>query len=199
MATRETLARCWLMLRQANPICELTEAEESDMARFYARLLADLPDEVLEAAVLHVIASVKLYGRALHQVAEIREAANTLIAAAEGTPKAHEAWGEVMAAIRRVGAYRVPEFSNPLIDRCVYAIGGWVYLCTSDDTLMSDRAQFIKAYEGFLAMDAEERRMLPPVRKLLNSFDEHRNREHPKQLERAGGLTLKVTKKQGVE
>jgi hypothetical protein len=51
--------------------------------------------------------------------------------------------------MRRVGYYRpCPEFSHPAIGKAVRAIGGWRYLCSSENTV-SDRARFFETYERF--------------------------------------------------
>lgn len=69
-------------------------------------------------------------------------------------PSGADAWGEVCKAIGRWGRNRWSEarssFSSPAIADSVDAIGGWVAICGSSNTV-SDRARFIDDFEGKLA------------------------------------------------
>jgi hypothetical protein len=58
-----------------------------------------------------------------------------------------EAWGDVVAEIRRVGAYGAPKFADELtayaVERC-----GWRNLCLEGSNDAADRARFIEVYEA---------------------------------------------------
>jgi hypothetical protein len=117
----------------------------------YERMLRDLSSPVAAAAVQRLIATSKY----LPTIAEIREVAASLTVgevAAGG-----EAWGQVLRAIRRYGAYRQPgeDFAlDPLALRCVRALG-WTDLCTSENAV-ADRARFIELYDRLAATERRE-------------------------------------------
>ena len=86
-------------------------------------------------------------------MAEIREAC---ITAVEGDRRTGlEAWGDVLRAIGRQGAYRVPGvdflWRDPIVARCVSALS-WPELCGSE-MVASERARFIEAYDRMAAAD----------------------------------------------
>ncbi len=68
-----------------------------------------------------------------------------------------EAWEAVCAERRRVGSWRAPEFSDPLISRAVESVGGWLAVCATE---MQDegtlRAQFRDIFTAFARRDARE-------------------------------------------
>jgi hypothetical protein len=109
--------------------------EDSTTAlKLYARLLADIDPELLKAATLHHIATSKWFPK----VSELREAALGLVTHDELS--AEEAWGEVKQAMHRYGYYRLPEFTQPLIEQAIKIIG-WRNLCASENEV-ADRAHF---------------------------------------------------------
>lgn len=123
-------------LMAAYPQAQMTAATSG----LYERMLEDLDRDTSSAAVERLIKTSKW----LPTVAEIRAAA------AEVThgPKrlGGEAWGEVIAEIRRVGWYGSPIFTDPLVGQAVRMLG-WQTLCVSTNE-MSDRARFIELYDG---------------------------------------------------
>ena len=60
-------------------------------------------------------------------------------------PDAMEAWGTVLAEIRRTGYYGQPQFEDSLTAAVVRQMG-WKDLCISDDAT-ADRARFVDAYQ----------------------------------------------------
>jgi hypothetical protein len=106
-------------------------------------MLADLDYAVANAAAERLIATSKW----IPTIAEIREACLAITAG----PKVPggEAWGAVMRAIGRFGAYRTPgvEFNleDPIAQRCVLSLG-WRELCLSENAI-ADRARFIELYD----------------------------------------------------
>lgn len=117
-------------------------------SQLYERMLADLDVDAATAAVERLIATCKF----LPTVAEIREAAMT-VACGEKRPGG-EAWGDVLQAVRRFGAYRTPVFADPLVERTVKALG-WQELCLSENQA-ADRARFVQLYDQLAASDRRD-------------------------------------------
>jgi hypothetical protein len=65
-----------------------------------------------------------------------------------------EGWSDVLAAVSRYGYYREPAFGDPLVARCVTALG-WKNLCTSENAI-ADRARFIELYDRLAAQERRE-------------------------------------------
>lgn len=124
----------------------------------YVHLLKDLPLEVLTAAIEQCSTESEFFPT----VAKIRNAALAMTAPARLDPM--EAWGVVLKEIHRVGIYRLPQFSDPLIARAVDALG-WQYLCSSEN-IVADRAHFAKVYEQFVEREAQDRKLLPAARQI---------------------------------
>ncbi|VBB08147.1 loader and inhibitor of phage g40p [Lucifera butyrica] len=76
----------------------------------WQKMLADFPYSVLEQAVAKVIMQSKIFPT----VAEIREAAESLMQKANFLPSAEEAWDEVMC---KIDPYRKPTWSHCLVNR----------------------------------------------------------------------------------
>lgn len=113
--------------------------------RLYVEMLSDIPPQILEAAVKKLIMTNKF----LPSIAEIRETAYGIKGTISGTavPDESEAWGEVVKAIRSVGYYRKPKFSNEAITTAVNNIG-WQDICmTTIEGMNTLRAQFRRAYQ----------------------------------------------------
>lgn len=66
-----------------------------------------------------------------------------------------DAWGDVLSEVGRTGRYRQPVFTDPVVARCVDALG-WVRLCDSENAI-ADRARFVELYDRLAAADAEDR------------------------------------------
>lgn len=132
--------------------------------RIYAQALADIPTDLLKAAVLNHITLSKWFPT----IAELRQSAAGLVMKAAGHPDASSAWGEVAHQLRYVGSWGAPQFTDPLIRRAVEAVGGWKMLCASDNQ-HSDRARFIQAYETFINRTTEDLQMLPQVRAFVET------------------------------
>jgi hypothetical protein len=62
-------------------------------------------------------------------------------------PTQEEAWREVVRAITTHGYTRMPEWSDPAVERAVETIG-WVEICHNTN-VEATRAHFFKAYEGY--------------------------------------------------
>jgi len=137
--------------------------EDSALAlKLYARLLADIEPNLLQAAVLQHLATNKWFPK----ISELREMALKLLTQGELSPE--EAWGEVKQAMRHFGYYRLPEFTQPMIARAIQ-IMGWRELCTSDNEV-ADRAHFFRIYGELVARRNTAAMLLPEVRAAIESL-----------------------------
>jgi hypothetical protein len=160
MAKNKTIAKILLMLSAAYPSARL--ADETPV--LYERLLADISDEVLEAAVMDHIARSPFYPK----VSELRQAAAEIAANTRAIPPAAEAWGEVARLIPAYGRDRPPQIENPISAQVVAALG-WRNLCLSTNQV-ADRARFIEAYNEYKRRAADQYVTLPAVRQLAASL-----------------------------
>lgn len=156
MAVESTILKSLALLSAAYPRHEIADATPE----LYLHLLADIPDEILEAATLDHISRSTFYPT----IAELRAAAANLATGADRLPTAYDAWQEVSQAIVRFGRDRKPDFANPILERTVSALG-WRNLCLSTNQI-ADRARFIEAYNEFLHRAREQSVALPQVRAL---------------------------------
>lgn len=114
---------------------------DDQTVELYASMLADIPNDVLEAAAKKIIATSTFFPA----LAEWHQSALDLIHDKAGIPTPFEAWAEVLREMKRVGSYGEPNFSHPLVLRTV-KIFGWIDLCASEQPDY-DRAHFVKAYQ----------------------------------------------------
>ena len=166
MATREAVAKMFAILGQVWP----KDGERaSDLAmEIYGRCLADIPDDLLSAAVVSVVSGATFYPKP----AEIRRAAIGLRWPDELTGA--EAWGRVGAYIRKwpaggrlIGETHVDPPALPeRVQRAVNAIGGLAYLRTSENAV-ADRARFCDVYDALRRRATEHAQMLPEVRQVV--------------------------------
>ena len=108
----------------------------------WSLMLADIPLEILQAAVLKVCRESEFFP----SVAQIVAAAEELDPRNEKLPTAAEAWEEVEQQICSAGIYKPPVFSSELVRRAARAIG-WLQLCSSENPA-ADRAHFLRLYES---------------------------------------------------
>ena len=134
----------------------------------YARVLADIPDDLLQAATVQVLAKATYWPKP----AEIRREAIGLRWPDELTGA--EAWGRVGAYIRKwpaggrlIGDTHVDPPALPeRTRRAVNAIGGLAYLRTSENPV-ADRARFCDVYDVLTRRATEHAQMLPEVRAVV--------------------------------
>jgi len=157
MSNGNNLAKCIGLLMAAYPRQEFPEPSQ----RLYARMLADIPGDLLEAAIMDII-SKKTF---LPSISEIREAAAGLVEKSAGQVSAVEAWAHVCKQITRVGRYGSPDFDD-ITRRAVEAVGGWRELCNSENAV-ADRARFYQAYDQLASSGRGDAMMLPGVRALV--------------------------------
>ena len=103
----------------------------------WSMMLADIPQEILQAAVVKVCRDSEYFP----SVAQIVAAAAELDPRNEKLPTAAEAWEEVVQLIRDFGPYRAPLYSCDTLKRAVRAIG-WQQLCMGENP-EADRAHFL--------------------------------------------------------
>jgi len=129
---------------------------KAETAELYDRLLADIPEDVLKAAVIgHITESIYF-----PSIADLRRRAAEII---EDIPSAEEAWMSVGIYLRRVGSGGRP--CDSIINRVVESLGGYPGLADSDNP-SADRAQFIRLY-GSLRERAIQGKIRPPELEVL--------------------------------
>lgn len=144
--TKAELAKLLAVLAASYPKFEVDDLK----VQVWHEMLRDLDYSVASMAIKKLIA-LNTFPPA---IAEVRKAAaeitnpGLLLAPVE-------AWSEVQDHFRRTGSYRTPSFSNPLIDKAVSAMGGWVELCRSEEPTGVTRAHFLRIYEGLAESEAE--------------------------------------------
>lgn len=156
--TRAEVLKLVALLQGAFPRAQLAEGT----VEAYAQGLADLEAEEARLAIVALVRT----SRFLPTIAEIREA---VVEPELGLPLAEEAWSEVLAEIRRIGLYGVPEWSCGEIDRAVKAVG-WRAMNESQN-IAYERKAFLDAYKAIreeriyaaMAKDRGHAPALPPA------------------------------------
>ena len=99
------------------------QAADTNRLAIYAKMLVDFPVSVLEAASRRLM----LENKYLPSVAEIVEACKSISATKSGNAAIDyiTAWQEVREQLYKTGVYGIPQFSSPMIESAVRAIGGW--------------------------------------------------------------------------
>ncbi len=87
-------------------------------------------------------------------------------------PPAAEGWASVSKALREVGSWGTPTFSNSITAQVVKAIG-WKTLCASEDE-MADRAHFLKMYDSIAKRTSDNMRQLPETQRMIENHRELR-------------------------
>ncbi len=168
MAERNTILACIIRLGQAYPK-EAAHHAQQQVVELWVEMLSDLPDDALTAATRECIANLTWFPK----IAEIRQHTFDILQAANPTPDPHAAWAEVQIELQRVGHYAGKpgyelRFSNPLIEQTAMTIG-WQHLCASENPI-SDRAQFIQAYQSLTDRARIENRALPTTKSFIQSL-----------------------------
>jgi len=167
VASSETVSMIMGVMAHAYPRYELS----ADSVKLYAKLLADIPGDMLEASAHQLMAESKFFP----SVAEWREMAHKLMTGAHNIPTAYEAWEDAMNQVRLCGEYylyqinaRYPEYSHPLVEKAVKVIG-YRHLLESEN-IVADRAHFFKIYESLLNRAEQEVRLLPDVKQASEKY-----------------------------
>ena len=131
-------------LAAAFPQAQVTEAT----SEVYETMLADLDFEPAQEAVHRLCATSEW----LPTIAKIRATYTDITRGPRRTGA--EAHGDVLAEIRRVGAYDKPRFVDPIVAECVASMG-WRGLCLGDNEA-ADRARFIELYDRLSERDRQD-------------------------------------------
>ena len=122
---------------------------EEPTIRGYGHFFRNIPPEILQAAVEHWVE----HSRFFPAPSQLLEAVEFVTGGNESMTAA-DSWGLIREQMFKSGAYNPPEFDQ-VTERTVKAMGGWRYLCLSEDTT-ADRARYIDAYE---AIDESEKQI----------------------------------------
>jgi hypothetical protein len=150
-------ASIMVVLSSAYPNFQMTDS----MMIAYKTMLKDIPVEYLKAGALKHASENKWFPT----VAELREASFSIMMNKDAIPSEFEAWEEVKLACEKIGHYKEPPFSHPLIVRTVNVMG-WKELCLSENQEY-DRAHFFKVYKSLSERAESDVKMLPQVRAML--------------------------------
>jgi len=162
MATLQEVTKILSFLASLYPRYGLTP----ETIRAYHVILHDLPPDLLHRAALQMGARDNPFFPA---AGELRAAAFELREQAAGIPSAPEAWAEVCKKFGHHGWCNPPrpeDWSHPLILKTVEAVGGWQFLCASENPT-ADRARFLQAYDILRKRTQAAQRMLPEVRQAV--------------------------------
>lgn len=113
----------------------------------WSRFTADLSLEAAQLAVDSMISTLRFPPT----IADIREAVAKSASEARGDLSAGEAWQKVRKAISRYGYYRSDEARAALGERlwsAIEQIGGYGYVCTTEDDASTLSAQFERRYKA---------------------------------------------------
>lgn len=163
---KQEILKMLAVLAAGYPDVEIGE----ETVKLYLVMLSDIPLDLLKAALMELIAKSKWFPK----VADIRDAVYRLIAKKDGIPQPFEAWGQVVAEMKQKGITARPDFTHPFIMETVNAVGGWYYLCHSENSV-SDRARFLEFYEQKLRQHRDDALSLPGVEKLLGRLESGEN------------------------
>ncbi len=145
-----------------------------EQTRAYIATLGDIDGELLKAAALRFIEN-NTYPR-VALPGELRQLAAEILSQAQGNVPATEAWGEVMHQLRYAGSWHAPQFSGELVAQAVTDIGGWSYLCMTEN-IVADRARFIAAYDERLKRRTRDMMQLPVSAQYAQKLGESMRRD----------------------
>ena len=127
-----------------------------DAIELYARMLAPLPKEIAEEAVMELIRDdtldfVPTIGKIFAKATKV-----ALHQAGYSIGNAEEAWQVVNNAIRFRGWYQGPgELDGDLSTRKAVDAIGWDHIC-HDENVAATRAHFMRLYESYEKRELEE-------------------------------------------
>jgi hypothetical protein len=164
MATRGEIPKLFSVLGTAYPRYALSGAKLAPAVEVWHEPLGDLDFGLLEAAACQHCTTSQWFP----SLAEIRTAALDLMEPAGLFKSAGEAWEEVRLALSRgEHGYRKGHYawSSELVERAFRGIGGWH--CFSQalmDSVATDRAHFIRAYNELVEREERAQRESPVIR-----------------------------------
>lgn len=127
---------------------KMSDDQQLAMTMSYTAALLDLEFDL----ALRAVDRMNKTAEWIPKISEIRAEAAELAVGRQRSGS--EAWGDVMAAVRKLGARGEPVFADPLVAQAVAAIG-WRAICMADETDASPRARFAEVY-GSLATSARK-------------------------------------------
>lgn len=130
-------------LRLALPRQEIAEGTVA----VYCDALRTVPYEAVMAAARTHVATSSFFPT-------IAELLKPIAEATVGSEPAEQAWLEVKRAISRWGRYQPWQFANPITTAAVEALGK-ESLCSADETLVAERAHFMRIYESYRQRELE--------------------------------------------
>jgi hypothetical protein len=147
---------------------------DADFAlQVYHEILDDIDDVLLMAATKQWLSTSHPFHPA---PGELRDLAARM--ANHDELSADEAWAEVINAVRNVGSYGVPIWSNDTITQTMQAFGRWKDFCAIEDDQMSIiRSQFLKIYAAQQSRRHDDRLMLPEVQAVIKRIADQKRRE----------------------
>jgi hypothetical protein len=142
---------------------------DADFAlQVYHEILDDVDDGLLMAATKQWLSTAHPFHPS---PGELRDLALRMVERDELS--ADEAWAEVLAAVRNIGSYGVPAWSNDAITQTMQAFGRWKEFCaTEDDQMPFVRAQFMNIYKAQQTRRHDDRLMLPEVQTVMAQLAE---------------------------
>jgi hypothetical protein len=178
MATKEEITEILIVLSASYPRFKL----EKETVRAYVMFLEDLETKELKTAAKEC-ATKRDFFPSVH---ELRKTVIDIRRKASQVPTAFEAWNEVIntGPEKRLTAQLVEEgyeekgykiveenyiFRHPLVEKVARMLGWPSKFPTNENSLMSDRAQFLKAYDQELQKMMDYELMLPEVREYINA------------------------------
>lgn len=170
MATNQTMSTVVKTISAAYPRFDV----DATAANVWMSFLADIPDDLLMAAVARFISSAD------HpfppSIPEIRAQATDIRREVVGVPTAFEAWEEVInmpaprtTRLMRDGVWVEPEdavWKNEVVG-IVAARLGWPKRFPSGSDEMADRAHFVKAYDAEVRKRLQTETQVPLVTKYI--------------------------------
>jgi hypothetical protein len=148
------------------------------LARPWHAILGDLPADLLTLAVKQLGSSDREF---FPPAGVVRQAALDLIPGPGDGKSAGEAWEEVRLALSRGehGYHRgYYEWSSDLVERAFNGVGGWHYFRQAlAESVMADRAHFMRIYSELLEREEKARREAPAVVAYRRAMLGHDGRE----------------------
>jgi hypothetical protein len=171
MTDTNNIAQAITVLRAAFPRQEISSKAFGDMVALWAEILADIPPNVLNMAVMEWIARDTPW---FPSVGQIRHIALDLVQCKEGELTPGEGWEEVKRAIR-IGRHCFQagsvKWSSPLVEKAFNALGGWNYFRVAlQEDEVADRAHFMRTFEQLQRRKRDLDSMHPAARRLRQEY-----------------------------
>lgn len=132
-----------------------TKAPDKNVLRLWYVVLADLTPAQFATAIAEYL---QRHSKEYLSVQLIRELSGVQVS---DDVSAMGAWEEALCAIRLVGGYGVPEFSQPATSHTISNLGGWVWFCDQKPDVLRDfvRKRFIDTFKSLSTVVKEPTRL----------------------------------------